>query len=409
MSMNKYLVILVIVVAVAGVGLFGLWAYQLDQGVAQPNGLSNDSVPIQDDFGSKIVYTIETSRATQPFIDDCQARGGDFNSCGNICSPDAAACASVCAYTCELDQNEDGQDEIDTSNWQSYENQQFGFSLRYPQDDWKQYEDTSFEFSPKFNFYPAVGEEIAEPPFDHFANVNHVSVYPQGVPTEGLTAQSRPLEMELPFAVSQDSRVFVMEDGTPFAAVIRPLDIPLVGWLESGFIYSRLHIDNLETRCLRDGQEVSQDQCDPLAEGGEIVWSGSVNEDLWPVLQEVIRNFEFLPSATSVKDLIRLDQPTRNAAVASPLTVTGEARGAWYFEGVFPVVLTDWDGRIIAEANAHAQGEWMTEDFVPFEAVLNFDISSNRVRDNGSLILQRSNPSGLPENDAALEIPVLFE
>lgn len=107
-----------------------------------------------------------------------------------------------------------------------------------------------------------------------------------------------------------------------------------------------------------------------------------------------------------LKDLIRLTTPLSNEEILSPLLIKGEARGSWFFEASFPVVLVNWDGLIIAEGYATAQSDWMTEDFVPFEVVLEFikPEYSNR----GALILQKDNPSGLPENDNALEIPILF-
>ena len=49
-------------------------------------------------------------------------------------------------------------------------------------------------------------------------------------------------------------------------------------------------------------------------------------------------------------DLIRLDNPRPNQVLKSPLVIRGEARGTWFFEAVFPIVLTDWDGRIIAQS-----------------------------------------------------------
>jgi hypothetical protein len=93
----------------------------------------------------------------------------------------------------------------------------------------------------------------------------------------------------------------------------------------------------------------------------------------------------------------------------------GEALGTWFFEGDFPVVLVNWDGLIIAEGYATVQGDdstgssqgWMTEDFVPFEAVIEFEKPS--YGKNGTLILRKDNPSGLPEHDNAIEIPILFE
>jgi len=106
------------------------------------------------------------------------------------------------------------------------------------------------------------------------------------------------------------------------------------------------------------------------------------------------------------QNLIRLSTPRPNAIISSPLEIRGEARGTWFFEGDFPVSLTNWDGLIIAEGYATAQGEWMTEEFVPFEVILEFD--QPELYPRGSLILQKDNPSGLPEHDDALEIPVWF-
>lgn len=107
-------------------------------------------------------------------------------------------------------------------------------------------------------------------------------------------------------------------------------------------------------------------------------------------------------------DIIRVDTPLPEATISSPLTVSGEARGTWFFEGDFPVILTDWNGLIIAEGYATADGQWMTEEYVPFSATLTFTPDTN-VSDRGSLILQKSNPSGLPENDDALEYTVYFD
>lgn len=100
-----------------------------------------------------------------------------------------------------------------------------------------------------------------------------------------------------------------------------------------------------------------------------------------------------------------------NNVISSPLTVTGEARGWWFFEASFPVVLTDWDGLIIAEGYATAGSEWMTTELVPFTFTLNFTTPPGNGSEinRGTLILKRDNPSDLPENDAALEIPVVFE
>lgn len=107
-------------------------------------------------------------------------------------------------------------------------------------------------------------------------------------------------------------------------------------------------------------------------------------------------------------DLIRLTTPRPNQVIRSPLTITGEARGTWFFEASFPVILTNWDGLIIAQGIATAESEWMTTDFVPFKATLTFTPDATAYSNKGTLILRKDNPSGLPEHDDSLEIPVVL-
>lgn len=119
---------------------------------------------------------------------------------------------------------------------------------------------------------------------------------------------------------------------------------------------------------------------------------------------------EIAAQPTGKEDLIRVTSPIPGSLIMSPVTITGEARGTWFFEASFPVYVTDWDGLIIGEGHATANGEWMTSEFVPFTAVITFDTSQIRgnYSNRGTLILRKDNPSGLPEHDDALEIPVLF-
>lgn len=107
-------------------------------------------------------------------------------------------------------------------------------------------------------------------------------------------------------------------------------------------------------------------------------------------------------------DMVVLYEPLpEQGGITSPLVVRGKARGPWFFEASFPVTLTDWDGRIIAQTPAQAKGDWMTTDFVEFEAVLTFTTDTT-VSSRGALILQKDNPSGLPEYDDYREITVFF-
>jgi hypothetical protein len=123
---------------------------------------------------------------------------------------------------------------------------------------------------------------------------------------------------------------------------------------------------------------------------------------------ESIVSDEVMARIAAKSDLITVAIPRPGESIASPLTLMGSARGTWFFEGSFPVTVVDWNGLIIGEGIATANGEWMTEDFVPFSAIVNFTVPTDTPYRRGTIILQKDNPSGLPEHDNALEIPVTF-
>lgn len=107
--------------------------------------------------------------------------------------------------------------------------------------------------------------------------------------------------------------------------------------------------------------------------------------------------------APAVSEVI-IDSPAANATVTSPLVVKGIARNNWFFEASLPVVLQDADGNVLAQAPGQAKTDWMQEGLIEFEATLNFSTSAT----SGKLIIRKDNPSGLPEHDGSVEIPVNF-
>jgi hypothetical protein len=108
----------------------------------------------------------------------------------------------------------------------------------------------------------------------------------------------------------------------------------------------------------------------------------------------------------SYEDLLVVESLKKDDSVSSPLTMWGRARGTWYFEASFPVQIKDASGAVIAEGPAQAQGDWMTEEYVPFMITLPFP--AQPAGSVGTVVLRNDNPSGLPENDKSLEIPVRF-
>ena len=154
----------------------------------------------------------------------------------------------------------------------------------------------------------------------------------------------------------------------------------------------------------------------------QVIWSASASNFTecvamgQPVMESYPRQCRYgdkifaedIGNELSKDSLINLTSPRPNEEVASPLVIKGQARGSWFFEASFPVFLVDWDGRIIAEGIAQAKSDWMTDDFVPFEATLTFSVDKEAYSNRAALILKKDNPSGLSQNDDALEIPLLL-
>ncbi len=112
------------------------------------------------------------------------------------------------------------------------------------------------------------------------------------------------------------------------------------------------------------------------------------------------------PASTSTpSEMVRVSEPSNNALIKSPVVVKGTARGNWFFEASFPIRVLDANGKVLGSAPAQAQGDWMTTNFVPFSLSLAFSTSTTAT---GTIVLQKDNPSGLPQNDAEVRIPIRF-
>lgn len=101
--------------------------------------------------------------------------------------------------------------------------------------------------------------------------------------------------------------------------------------------------------------------------------------------------------------VIKVYVPTSGSSVASPIVVMGEVPGSWSFEASFPVKLLDAKGNIVAQAPAQLLGDWMTDKPVPFTAKLTY---TSALSGEGTLLLQKDNPSGLEANDDSASMPL---
>ncbi len=118
------------------------------------------------------------------------------------------------------------------------------------------------------------------------------------------------------------------------------------------------------------------------------------------------RLLDVKPTGNCRDTFITVDTPAPGAVIESPLTIRGRARGTWFFEGDFPILLKDADGDVIARSYVTAAKESMTTDFVDFSGSLSF--TRPKPGSPGTLVFVKDNPSDRAELDDFTAIPVFF-
>ena len=112
------------------------------------------------------------------------------------------------------------------------------------------------------------------------------------------------------------------------------------------------------------------------------------------------------PQAAPLDTQVTVTTPQPGATVGRTFTVAGTAPGAWFFEAQFPIQVRDATDDTIASNPAQAQGDWETSGLVTFTDTITIDSSYTGP---ATLILLRDNPSGLPQNDDSVTIPITVQ
>jgi uncharacterized protein YkuJ len=304
------------------------------------------------------------------------------------------------------------QDSGDTGNggdgngqeitWVTYRNAEYNFELEYPS-TWAVAEFDDIPLAINIYDPETVAGTLAQP-LIHFSNATFVGIFPDGVGTEGVLGQTQTSEIDLD-AVNGVAVDYLLEDGKPWATFAKFEEYPN-SWNISNYAWGAVRLNNLEMFCAVNGVPQGSETCElPMPDGAEQIRRADINEQDRQIVVRILESIRF----TDTRDQrapVSVDNPEANAIVTSPLTISGEARGTWFFEASFPVELRDGGGNVIASGIVQAQTEWMVESFVPFYLQLTF---SDPETATGSLALIKDNPSGLPENDDEIIIPVRFE
>jgi hypothetical protein len=165
-------------------------------------------------------------------------------------------------------------------------------------------------------------------------------------------------------------------------------------------IYQAIWLNNSQTKTINTDKK-------PPADFNECLAYGFIVQESYPRRCIMTTNKVFVEdigNELEKLDLIVVDNPRPNTNIKSPLTITGKARGRWFFEASFPISLVDINNQEIAFTIAQAQTDWMTENFVPFTAKL---IIPETLSGPVKLILKKDNPSGIENLADQLIIPLV--
>lgn len=113
------------------------------------------------------------------------------------------------------------------------------------------------------------------------------------------------------------------------------------------------------------------------------------------------------PSPSPAESSVVITSPTSGSTVTSPLRIEGTVPAGWMFEGVLPIKLLDENRKMIAQGRGQEiiPGSWQSGKPVAFEGKIIFTTTAK----SGFLVIEKDNPSDLPENSGSFEIPVVFQ
>lgn len=294
----------------------------------------------------------------------------------------------------------------------SYSNENWGFSLEYPE-GFQVLESELPGSSPVINIY--VEDARFDPPFAiHEEPENaYIAVLPEGFGVDGPAGKQKTLanwqgNLSLaPGLTLNNSKVYLLESGEPWAFFLRFENAPR-NWKKYGGIFVHFRIQNFQATCYNSesGSSKEMNNCDPMGPD-EVRYTGNTETSSKEKIMEILKSFDFKSSnKIRITELIKVEKPLPNMEVSSPLKVRGKAKGYWFFEANAPIEIVDMNNNKLGESYIEAKGDWMTEDFVDFTGTIHFENAPDGER--GYLVFKRANPSDLKENDREFRLPVLF-
>ncbi len=120
----------------------------------------------------------------------------------------------------------------------------------------------------------------------------------------------------------------------------------------------------------------------------------------------VVTNPQISVSGKANKDDLVLFSIAPGAKVSGKVEATGVIKGAYFFEANIITNILDGNKNMLKQGHGDATTDWMTSDPVSFKTSLDF---TGLPAGPAYIEIRNDNPSGLPENDKSILIPIIIQ
>ncbi len=284
--------------------------------------------------------------------------------------------------------------------WITYENSDYNFSIEFPK-GWAVATGTLSTGDPAITVYKAKTASDTPQVYSPQDRVSHVSVYPLGVATEGITAKTKSSKVIVPVpqAFAKD---YVLKSGKAWATEVKFDKYPKT-WNSSGFVFARAVVEEEELIYMRGDTEIEQYEFDPNT-GDHIERIGFIDSKIRSVEEEILRSFKFINTDNVKEEKVSLksvyiDYPKSGDVVVSPLTISGKIKENVYRNDDVQIKLSDNEGNIISEIPVTNINESVENGYMPFELSVVFeDVTAT----SGKLFVVHN-------SSEEISIPILFD
>jgi hypothetical protein len=179
--------------------------------------------------------------------------------------------------------------QVATTTWLTYTNNIYGFQFMYP-DTWQV---TETESIPVINIYKK--DEMSKPPFTLHSTTTAISIFPEGLGTEGPQSETKPstLQFSEPTKTAID---YILQDSTTWATFVFFNTQSLSKkWSEYAFIWAGVHVDNEKVECITKDGTSTEGICEFGIESTEAktIRSGSTNKVDRVIQEQILKSFKF--------------------------------------------------------------------------------------------------------------------